>query len=112
MSEKRKYKRKTTIPVIKVFDLEKRKIIGHLWNFSLDGMMVISSQQAIQEEKKFQLELLLPKKVAGKDKIKCNAECKWSTKRTELIYNSGFHFVDISAEEVNLIEYWFHDRID
>ncbi len=111
MKPQRKFPRKVTIPNIKILDLSSDLELGHIGNFSLEGMMVIS-RGPIQANRIFRLKLLLPKKVAQKDNVTCDAECKWCKKKTNLIYNSGFHFTNISTENARLIDYWFHDRID
>ncbi len=111
MDNRRKYKRKTTIPNIKVIDLSSNREIGHMGNFCLQGMMLVCNQ-ALQVYDNFQFQLQLPKKVNQKDTVICDAECKWCIKKTDRNYNAGFYFTDISAEDAQLIDSRFHDKVN
>ncbi len=107
--ERREDDRKLILADIKVINLKTNETIGHVGNFAGDGFMLISPEE-IGTRDFYRVQLRLPRRIVGKDKLEFNARCRWCRKLADFIYNSGFEFISPLAEDVQLIEYWFHDK--
>ncbi|MES9871620.1 MAG: PilZ domain-containing protein [Candidatus Sedimenticola sp. 20ELBAFRAG] len=103
-SEHRASQRKAVQERITVIDINSGEEIGHLANISLGGFLLITDQH-LSLNNLFQLRLLLPNAINGIDSIDLGAESLWCQATTVADTNwVGFHIIDISDENMQIIE--------
>jgi hypothetical protein len=104
MDDRRKFGRKYLNFFTRIFNQSNGDLLGHLGDITAAGMMVISNQP-IKLGQQFHLRVELPKSVFGMEHLDVIASSVWSQPDvTPEFYNTGFEFIDISPEEVEIIE--------
>jgi len=79
------------------------KLIGHLVEFTDNGLLLISSQR-LDVYRKYSLKIILPEQINQQNSISLEARC--ISKREENrsgYFLVGFEFLDISKENLDLI---------
>jgi hypothetical protein len=98
MLEKRKLQRRHLIYYLRVFDRNTVNLIGHLVDITPEGVMVIS-ENPIELGLTFQMRMILPKEIFGKEQITFDAISKWADKDVNpSFYDTGFQLLEISDE--------------
>lgn len=104
MKEQRKSPRKIANEILEVTDQITGMQIGRVVNVSADGLMLLS-EDPIVAGSVFQMDMMLPGKTGGDEKASFRAEAVWSTEATQPnSFWTGLHIVDISPENVLLID--------
>jgi hypothetical protein len=101
--DKRKLERRHLIYYLRIFNLPGGELLGHLIDITPEGMMIIG-EESIPAGQDFDLHMDLPADIMGKAWIEFKAHSKWSRKDVDpSFYGTGFHLVDVSAEDRNII---------
>jgi len=88
---------------IEVFDAVSNEFIGDLVNFSHNGLLLIS-ENSIKIDTPFQLRIVIPYEINGKQEIRVNAtSVRCNEDSYPLLFNIGFKMTDISPEENEII---------
>ena len=104
MADKRNSKRKKLIKYLEVIDRDSNKFIGHISDFSDDGLMLFS-KETIELNTVFQLRLLSTDK---NEHIDFEAKCMWcNPDPTIFFYDAGFKFTNIDPAKLHMIKEWF-----
>lgn len=107
--EKNREPRRHLIYFSKVHDRDNRSFSGHLADITKTGLMVISEEK-IELEKEFHLEIILPEEVDGRDKINLKAKSKWCKKDVNPdYYATGLEIDEIDIIDEELIEYLVYE---
>jgi len=107
--DERKQPRKHVIYFSEVHDKANPLFSAHLVDVSKDGIMVITREK-IEAKKHFQLEIILPDEVEGRDKINCKAVSKWCKKDVNPdYYATGFEIEGIDIIDRELIEFLIYE---
>jgi len=102
--EKRKETRKHLIYYLKVFDADKNELIGNLVDITVNGMMLIS-EEPIELTKVFNLKIILPRKIQGKEEFLVEAKSMWSKNDINpVLYDSGLQFSKLNNQEKDIVE--------
>ncbi len=115
MEEKRKLKRRYLLYYTRVFDREHHNLVGHLADITTEGAMLISEQPLVTDQV-YRFKLELSADVAEQPYLEFSARCLWSQPDLNPeCYSSGFQLLDLSAEQVAIIErivatYGFRDN--
>ncbi|MDH3975321.1 MAG: PilZ domain-containing protein [Deltaproteobacteria bacterium] len=105
----RRLPRKHIIYFSEVHDKSNPLFSAHLVDISKEGIMVIT-RDMIEANKHFQLEIVLPDEVDGRDKINCRAVSKWSKKDVNPdYYATGFEIEGIDIIDSELIEFLIYE---
>jgi hypothetical protein len=113
-AENRKLKRRHLIYYLRVFDRNTNQLLGHLVDITPEGAMLVS-ETPIPTAERFQLRMLLPAEIFGKDRLEFEAESIWSKNDINPdFYDTGFRLLDVNAEDAATIseligEYGFRD---
>lgn len=104
MDERRKLKRKYLMFYTRVFDLNTGKLLGYLSDLTAAGTMIIS-EEPIQPDTKFRLSIDLPEDFYSKQRLKFEARSVWCEADVNpKFYNTGFQLLDVTPEDVEIIE--------
>ncbi len=104
MREKRRLKRKQLIYYLNVFDRNSGERVGQLVNITTEGLM-LTSEAPVKTNTVFQLRLVLPEEIKGREQITFDARSMWCTKSVNPeFYDIGFQLVNISQEAAQIIE--------
>lgn len=106
MSEMRRAIRKDVATELPVTDVNTGQVVGELVNISSAGFMLFAATP-LAPHSVFQLSLRMPRPVHGIDTLYFGAECLWCSPadRPER-YWAGFHLIDISQQEHEVLEYF------
>jgi hypothetical protein len=110
MTEKRKLERKNFIRDIEIFDRNgfaaengERPVLGDLADITVEGVMLISDEP-IAEKTAFQMKLVLPEEIEGKESIEFEAESIRCNKTIhESIYTTGFLITKLDEDSHAII---------
>ena len=107
--EYRKQIRKHVIYFSEIHDKANPLFSAHLVDISKEGIMVITGEE-IETNKRFQLEIILPEEVDGRDKINCMAISKWCKKDINPdYYATGFEVEGLDIIDSELIEFLIYE---
>jgi len=112
MSDKRKTERNQLATYLNVFDRNTDQLLGYMADFSNEGMMLVS-KTPVQVGVVFECRAILTKLVAGQGQVTFDAESRWCDHDSNLyaLYNTGFLFIDVSPENLAILEEWFHEAV-
>jgi hypothetical protein len=104
-AERRRYQRKNVSYYLPVMDNNSQKVIGHLVDISLIGLMM-DSKIPIQTNLSFSLRLDFTEDMAGKACLEFKAVCRWCRpdKIQPYMYNVGFQIINISPRDTQVIQ--------
>lgn len=104
MLEKRRLKRRQLIYYLKVMDGKTNELLGRLVDITSEGFMLIS-ESAIDTDRNFFLQLILPTGMKGGKKIDIEAKSLWSKRdvNPDLI-DTGFRFIKISPKDLETVD--------
>ena len=103
-SDKRRKKRRHLIYYLQVFDQKTKQLIGHLVDITHEGIMIVS-EQPIEVNKTFQIQMVLPAEIQEKEVIYFEAISVWCKKDINPdFWASGFRVVLADDEDMRLIE--------
>jgi hypothetical protein len=115
MENRRKLKRVYLAFFTRLFDRETGELLGHLANLTAEGAMIIS-ETPLEPGKVYRLHMDLSEAFFSKSHLDFEARCVWSQPEeiAPKFYNTGFQFVKIAPEDVQIIaqiiqEYELHD---
>ncbi len=98
--ERRTVLRRHLIYYLRVWDIEKDQLLGHLVDINTDGLMLIS-EKPIPVKKEFQLELRWNTPEGEAQNLRFAAESRWSNNDVNAVfYDTGFLLK--SADEATL----------
>ncbi len=101
--ERRKYPRKKVVRPLAVHDLSRGVGLGRLADISLDGLMLLSSED-IPIGRVFQLALEFPDELECGIQAEFGAESLWAEASLEPAkYWVGFHIIDIAPENAHKV---------
>ncbi len=104
MQEQRHSPRKVANEVLIIADQITGSQIGRVVNISAEGLMLLSDEPMVTGSV-YQLNLILPNPKNGQDNIAFAAEAVWCTEASQPdSFWSGFHIIDIDAENVLIID--------
>ncbi len=104
MQERRNLKRRHLLYYLRVFDAATGVLLGKLVDISADGMMLIS-EQAIELDRCFQLEMDLPANEGITERISFTARSAWCREDINPdFYDTGFQIVKLDPGTSQLIE--------
>jgi c-di-GMP-binding flagellar brake protein YcgR len=107
MEERRKYKRRSTIYYIKVYNRQENRMIGRLVDISEGGMMLVN-EKPVKAGEVFELRMPLPDAMKFPDEISFSARAVWCGQDINPdFYDTGFEFIDPSSETVTTIRNLF-----
>lgn len=113
-AEKRAVKRRHLIYYLRVFDRRTDQILGHLVDITPEGAKLIS-ESPIPTAERYQLRMMLPAEIFGRDHLDFEAESLWSNQDINPdFYDTGFRLHRIEARDALVIahlidEYGFRD---
>ncbi|QSA96053.1 PilZ domain-containing protein [Methylococcus sp. EFPC2] len=103
MQERRKHTRYKVTQALAATDLDRERILGHLVDVSLDGLMLIT-RETLPVNRVFQLQLELPTEMAPARSVVFGAESLWQEPSGDSgHYWVGMHIIDISPENSVLL---------
>ncbi len=114
VSEKRRVKRSHLIYYLRVFDQSNNQILGHLVDITPEGAMLIS-ELPIVTSAHFQLRMMLPAEIFGRDHLDFEAESLWSKRDINPdFHDTGFRLLNVEVKDTAIIsrlidEYGFRD---
>ncbi|MDT8318485.1 MAG: PilZ domain-containing protein [bacterium] len=107
--EKKRETRRHLIYFSDVHDRDNRSFKAKLADITKEGLMVISEEK-VELEKVFHLEIILPEEVDGRDKINLKAKSKWCKKDVNPDYfATGLEVEEIDIIDEELIEYLIYE---
>ena len=115
MENRRKLKRVYLAFFTRLFDRDTGELLGHLANLTSEGAMIIS-ERMLEIDRVYRLHMDLSEAFFTKSHLDFLARCMWS-KSEEMapkFYITGFHFVKIAPEDIQIIgqiiqEYELHE---
>jgi hypothetical protein len=113
-SNKRRLKRSHLIYYLRVFDRTTNQILGHLVDITPEGAMLIS-EQTIPIATRYQLRMMLPAEIFGREHLDFEAESLWSKHDINPdFHDTGFRLVNVEVKDIAVIsrlidEYGFRD---
>ncbi len=103
MSDHRKCAREDVVFYLRLFDETSNRVLGHLADISVQGLMLISDEP-IQVNKAYQLRLAVPEELSEKQEVLFEATSRWCRPdKTPDLYISGFTINEPSEEVQNCI---------
>jgi hypothetical protein len=114
VSDKRRIKRSHLIYYLRVFNRVNDQILGHLVDITPEGAMLIHDS-AIPTGAHFQLRMMLPAEIFGRDHLDFDAESLWSKRDVNPdFYDTGFRLLNVETKDTVVIsrlidEYGFRD---
>jgi hypothetical protein len=104
MQEQRHSQRKVANEILIIADQIAGTQIGRVVNISAEGLMLLSDEPMVTGSV-YQLDLILPNPKNDQEKIPFAAEAVWCTEASQPdSFWSGFHIIDIAAEDVLIID--------
>jgi c-di-GMP-binding flagellar brake protein YcgR len=106
MAERRKTKRRSISYYMRIIDVDANELIGHLADISMQGLMM-DSQKALPEGKKYKLRLNTTSDVADKDFIEFEARTKWCQldPLDPGLFDVGFEIVSIKPRDGEIVQH-------
>lgn len=99
----RKQERKSLFYYFKVFDRNSNTPAGRLIDITTNGLMLMS-ESSFKQGDIFNLKMKLPDDIRQNTDIHFDVKCMWSkTADNKDFFDSGFSFVNISDENVEII---------
>jgi len=103
MGKRERAPRKQSIYYLKAFDRISDQLIGHVVDFTTEGMMLLS-ENPIEPDTAFRVRVELPEAIRGRADIVLDAESIWCKKDANPdLYDTGFRLLTVSREDVALI---------
>jgi len=112
--DKRKLKRRHLIYYLRVFDRNSGELLGHLVDVTQEGAKLIS-ENPIPVMQRFQLRMLLPAEIFGRNELNFEAESLWSYfDINPQFHDTGFRLIDVDTRDMLTIarlinEFGFRD---
>jgi hypothetical protein len=104
MRNRRKRPRRNTPHYLNVLECESGKPLGRLVNISAYGLMIVTPAP-VPPDRDFELRLLFPRTVAGKDGMDIKARSVYCRRDDNpAFYRIGFKFRQLSSDDASLIE--------
>ncbi len=113
-TEKRHLKRSHLIYYLRVFDQASSQILGHLVDITPEGAMLIS-EKPIPTGIRYQLRMVLPAEIFGRDHLDFDAESLWTKRDINAdFHDTGFRLMNVEVKDIAIIsrlidEYGFRD---
>ena len=113
-NDKRHIKRSHLIYYLRVFNQANNQILGHLVDITHEGAMLIS-ESPIPTGEHFQLRMMLPAEIFGREHMDFEAESLWSKRDINPdFYDTGFRLLNVEVKDTAIIarlidEYGFRD---
>lgn len=102
--ERRRLKRRHLVYYLKVFDLSRGELIGHLVDITSEGFMLVR-EEPLETGKVFHFRLELPQEILMKETITFTAECRWTRRDVNPdLFVSGFFILEIEDEDMAVID--------
>jgi len=107
--EQKRETRRHLIYFSEVHDRDNRSFSGRMVDITRTGLMIISEEK-VELEKQFHLEIILPKEVVGRDRINLKAKSLWCKKDINPDYfATGLEIEELDVIDEELIEYLIHE---
>ena len=111
MLEKRKIKRRHLIYYLRVFDRNTDTLMGHLVDIASEGILLIS-ERSVETDQIFQLKMVLPAEILGKEQLHFDARCVRCQKdKNSDLFNIGFQLQKVSRNHFFVIEQLIDDLV-
>ena len=113
-NDKRHIKRSHLIYYLRVFNQANNQILGHLVDITHEGAMLIS-ESPISTGEHFQLRMMLPAEIFGREHMDFEAESLWSKRDLNPdFYDTGFRLNAVALKDTAVIarlidEFGFRD---
>ena len=109
MLEKRKLKRRHLIYYLRVFDRNTDALVGHLVDIASEGILLIS-ERSVETDQIFQLKMVLPAEILGKEQLHFDARCVRCQKDINPdFFNIGFQLQKVARNHFLVIEQLIDD---
>ena len=109
MLEKRKLKRRHLIYYLRVFDRNTDALVGHLVDIASEGILLIS-ERSVETDQIFQLKMVLPAEILGKEQLHFDARCVRCQKDINPdFFNIGFQLQKVVRNHFLVIEQLIDD---
>ena len=106
---KRHKGRKHLIYLSEIHDRDNPSFTGHLVDISKSGLMMLSDDK-IEINRKFRIEIILPEETDGRDRIYCTAKSMWCKKDVNPdYYATGLEIQAVDTIDEQLIEYMIYE---
>ena len=107
--EKKREPRRHLIYFSEVHDRDNKSFSARLADITKTGLMVISEQK-VELDRVFHLEIMLPEEVDGRDRINLRAKSKWCKKDVNPDYfATGLEIDELDIVDEELIEYLIYE---
>ena len=104
VEDRRKLKRRYLMFYSRVYDRKSGRLIGHLSDLTVEGLMIIGEEQT-EIHRRYVLSMDLPEDIFGKPHMTFEADARWCQRDVDpAFYNSGWHLEKIAPEDVEIIE--------
>lgn len=104
MPERRRHKRRHLIYYLEVFDDATDRLIGHVVDMTVKGIMLMS-EEPFELNSTLRLRIDLPAETRGKTQLKFDATSLWTRKDVNPDYHcTGFELHDVSLDDLNTIK--------
>ncbi len=113
-ADRRRLKRSHLIYYLRVFNRLNGQVVGHLVDITAEGAMLIHDA-AMPTGQRYELRMMLPADIFGRDHLDFDAESLWSKRDTNPdFYDTGFRLLNVEARDADVIsrlidEYGFRD---
>ncbi len=107
--DKRQVDRKYLVFYLRIFDGSSSRVLGHLVDFSENGLMMVGDSP-IEINENYRLRMCLPALLKEKSEVVITATSRWCKKDANPdFYLSGFHMHGLTENTQALIEYLLKD---
>ena len=104
MRDRRNYPRKYLVMIARVFDRKTGKLLGHIADMTIEGIMIIGNLQ-LKANQVYELRMELPENIFGINSLDLIARSIWCHHDPiPTMHNTGFQLLDLSADDVAIIE--------
>lgn len=104
MIEKRKLKRWRLIYYMRIFERDSRKLLGHVVDITVEGLMLIS-EEPLETGKTFELWMEVPEEIDESGKVLLEAEAVWSKQDINpALFAAGFRLKGVPEETIAKIK--------
>ncbi len=104
MPERRQRFRKSNPHATQVVHRDSGQTLGRLVNITTEGMLLITTQ-SFQKGEVYPVNVILPRRVADKQVLECEAEVRWCRPDGNPSYHAvGMQFMNLSHEDIKIIQ--------
>jgi hypothetical protein len=104
MKDRRSFPRKYLVMISRVFDRKTGKLLGHIADMTIEGMMIIGDLH-LKANLVYELRMELPENIFGINHLDLVARSIWCHHDPiPTMHNTGFQLLELSDDDVAIIE--------